>query len=278
MHAPSNHPSKARSFRAGVLIVCLAVAACRGSTQRAPTPVPSSTVAVEQRTPTRTPTPTPAATQPPSATDTSAAEPVPEPTITPEPTDVPVQIEDLTGRNLLLNGRLQDANGNPNFTGWEQDPAYWCDWQINTRNCGLHGPLPQSPSQTWSLQADRDYKNSDTWPAGCCPAARAWTIASNVPPHNRLFFGWEEIHHLNGSVMELRVYGIESNGSLVEIFLQVGPRSPVIKTKQDPVGVFLVEIPIPEGGYGAYQVEVYVRLEGEFDGVLIGDFKLIAEP
>jgi hypothetical protein len=180
--------------------------------------------------------------------------------------------------NLLENGRFQDADGNPSFVGWEQQPAYWCSWQINPTHCGLHGPLPQSPSQTWSLQADRDYKGLDVWPAGCCPEARAWTEATNVPPHDLLYFGWEELHHLHEGDLELRVYGIGEDGDLVELFFQDGPRSPIIKTKQDAPGVFLEEIPIPAGGYPGYRVEVYARLVDEFDGILIGDLKLMIHP
>ena len=273
------HSRRAHPFLLICLFVCLVSLACGSSALRTATPAPTSTETAERRAVTPSTSP-PLSTVPPlsTPTQTTKAEPASEKTSTPEPPNTPVQIEDLTGNNLLENGRLQDANGIPSFASWEQEPAYWCDWSANTRNCGLHGPLPQSPSQTWSLQADRDYKNADTWPAGCCPEARAWTETGNVPSHNHLYFGWEEIHHLNGSVFELRVFGILASGEMVEIFLQEGPRSPEIRTKQDPPGVYLVEIPVPEGGYPAYRIEVYVRLMNEFDGILIGDFKLIAQP
>ena len=180
--------------------------------------------------------------------------------------------------DLLANGRMQDSAGSPSFAGWEQDETFWCDWSINPTNCGLHHPLAQSPSQTWYLQADRDNQTVSPWPAGCCPEARAWTDVTGVPPHSFLAFGWEEIHHLREGNFELRVYGIDANGDLVEIFFQDGPRSPVISTKQDPPGVYLEGIPIPVGGYSGYRVEVYARLVANSDGILVGDFKLLIYP
>jgi hypothetical protein len=246
---------------------------------------PAASDSVSKPTSSPTPSvPTPTATAAeiasdgePTATSASIA-PDPEPTATMATIDpVPVPSTAPIG-DLLANGRMQDAQGFPSFAGWEQDPAYWCNWLTNPTNCGLHRPLPHSPSQTWYLQADRDFQTLSPWPDGCCPEARAWTDVTGVPPHSFLAFGWEEIHHLREGNFELRVYGIDENGDLVEIFFQDGPRSPVISTKQDPPGVYLEGIPIPVGGYSGYRVEVYARLAADSDGILVGDFKLLIYP
>jgi hypothetical protein len=274
----------------GILSILFLLAACAAPATPTPTPVPTQPPrANPTRTPrpTRTPAiPTPTATDIPASpspvstgTSTQSGSAV-EPTAAgPTPTPVPtVTLPAGVSDNLLPNGMLQDANGDPSFAGWEQEPNFWCDWSINPASCGLHRPLPGSPSQTWSLQADRDYHRMELWPAGCCPEGKAWTEAVDVPAHSRLFFGWEELHHLREGVLEIRVFGISPDGELVEIFYQEGVSSPVIKSKQDPAGVFLVEIPIPEGGYPGYRVEVYVKLVDEDDGLLIGDFKLLTVP
>ncbi len=273
-------------FLCAVLLIFLFSAACASPARSTDSRPPGN-----GRIPTATTAPRAAAPDPTATTAPRAADPDPTATTAPiavDPNQTATNISIAVDANatipagasvnLLPNGKLQDANGNPSFAGWEQSPAYWCDWSINPASCGLHRPLPPSPSQTWSLQADRDYLRMDIWPSGCCPEARAWTDAVNLSPHNQLFFGWEELHHLGAGVLEIRVFGIDKNGGLVEIFLQDGTSSASINSKQDPPGVFLVEIPIPEGGYPGYRVEVYVKLVGEFDGILIGDFKLMTLP
>lgn len=211
----------------------------------------------------------------PQPTEPSPSQtPSPEPSQTATPT-APSPTPSQGPVNIVLNGQFHIGE-EPNFEYWEQFPDYWCNFETGGNSCGLHGNLPSSPSGTWSLQADRDYKGRDAWPEGCCPSATAWQYIYDVPNHSQLWFGWEEIHHLHSGTVRIRVYGIIDQLEVI-IFEQLGPRSTVISDKNTPPSVYLDPVPIPIGGYDTYKVEVYAMLIDWRDGILIGDIKLLIQ-
>lgn len=190
-----------------------------------------------------------------------------------------------TGDNLLDFGRLQDAALNPSFEGWFNEDGAHREFELS-----LHRQLNDrfgagwSPSATCYLQCDNDHggARNDQWAYGV--PATCFTLSREVAPatYTRLFYGWEEAHHIGEARAVVEVYGLV-DGNWEHLYTKEGMRSPTGTGKPEAVGgagppaVFSDEITLPHN----YFVQFKLRVTGELvrgpefnDGWLLGDHKL----
>jgi len=170
------------------------------------------------------------------------------------------------GKNLIANGRIEDAAGNASLVGWSQSPAWF----------NSHAPRPDSPSQTHFIQADRDFRPGvvNVWQGGNPSSAYIETCTpGDLPEHAGLALRWEVAHHMVTGDAIWELDGRSDADAPWQASGTVSITEGVPGDKHVKVVNYTNTVNTP-GGFRQYRLRAAVTLADNRDGVIFGDVVL----
>ncbi len=214
------------------------------------------TPVVRERTPravaqslTETLTATPTVTNQPPASATAAISPTPDLSLSQTP---PLPLTDLSD-NLLKNANF--VNG---FNSWNMKNGFWL----------LHGPLCYAESPPEFAEMDRDVRAG--WEVG--QEDWLWQDVSVPIAHSQVVLTLTEVHHMHSGQAEIRIYGSQDGVDWEEIFFRPEVQATFGSGHLcTPAETFQHVI---QASFPHYRVEIYGRMNEEWDGWLIGQLVL----
>lgn len=116
------------------------------------------------------------------------------------------------------------------------------------------------------------------WPLPVPKEDWAWTEFQAPFIPSVLNLSYHEIHHVNNSVIKMRIYGyvgeIDEEWELV--YEKIGVSSPSGKCSSGPPKLVSVSIPLSKA-YTTFRLEIYGKINAKSDAVLWGNFRIAGQ-